>query len=357
MKRLLARLKTYRALANMGSSYFAKILGHSKIIGYEKGYPVYSLLFPGYGSPGQLNSLMHLFIHISNNRPMVQFATIGVTDICDCSCKNCFFVKEKDKTKPVLTTEELHRVLSQLAAMGVFTLSFVGGEPLLQKDIVKIISACDTDRTNLFIFTNGSRLELMAQDLKRAGLKRLYVSLEYPDRQRHDAYTGYNGLYDTALRGVRAAISAGMLTGFSWTLHPDATLADVHAVLQLCRETNVHELYVCREYNRDFKYASVPFAPAEDGFFQALQEANQRKENKFGIVYYHYLTSALGVGGCGAGSNRIHISAYGDVTPCDVMLKSFGNVREEPVSRIYNKILAHPCLGTMSETCRIGLAL
>ena len=107
-----------------------------------------------------------------------------------------------------MTTEELRSVLGQLTAMGVFTLSFVGGEPLVQKDNVKIISACDTDLTNLFIFTNGSRLELMARDLKRAGLKRLYVSLEYPDRQRHDAYTGYNGLYDTALRGVRAAISA-----------------------------------------------------------------------------------------------------------------------------------------------------
>jgi MoaA/NifB/PqqE/SkfB family radical SAM enzyme len=357
MNRLLARLKTFRALANLGSSFFARILGHAKIIGYEKGYPVYSLLFPGFGSPGQLNSLMHLFIHISNSRPMVQFATIGVTDICDCSCKNCFFVREKDRTRDVLTTSELCGVLHQLTAMGVFTLSFVGGEPLLQKDILQILRACDTNLTNLFIFTNGSRLEALARDLKKAGLNRLYVSLEYPDRQRHDAYTGYGGLYDRALRGARASIAAGMLTGFSWTIHPDAAAADVPAVLQVCRETGVHELYVCREYNNDFKYAAEPFDPAEDGFFQALQEANQRAENKFGIVYYHYLTSAFGVGGCGAGSNRIHISAYGDVTPCDVILKSFGNVREEPVFRIYNRMLKNHCLCGISETCRIDLTL
>ena len=93
MERLLAKLRTIKALSHMGASYFEKMLGHNRIIAYEKGHPVYSLLFPAYGSAGQINSLLHLFIALSARMPMPQIATVAVTDRCDSSCKGCYFKK------------------------------------------------------------------------------------------------------------------------------------------------------------------------------------------------------------------------------------------------------------------------
>lgn len=356
MNRLLAKIQTLQGLSRLGSQYFEKMLGHNKVIAYEKGHPVHSLLFPSYGSPGQLNSLMHLFIALSARVPMPQIVTLGLTDICDSACKNCYFIKQKSSQKQALTTAEIKGVLSELTAMGVFTIAFVGGEPLLHRDIVEIINDLNTDLVNLLLFTNASRLEPLAADLKKAGLNRVYVSLEYADATRHDAYCGHKGLYDKALRGIAAANKAGMLTGFSWTLHSDAVPGDLEEVIRLCREAKVHELYICKEIDAAFEYACKPFYP-EDAFYQAVRRANENKKNKFGIVYYHYMMSHLGFGGCPAGGTRMYISPYGDVTPCDVISTSFGNVRETPLPLTWKAMTGHPCLGTISGPCRAGVTL
>jgi len=356
MERLLAKLRAFKSLSHMAASYFEKMLGHNKIIAYENGHPVYSLLFPAFGSAGQMNSLIHLFIALSARMPMPQITTVAVTDRCDSSCKGCYFKNQKVSDKPVLTTPEIKRVMAELAAMGVFTIAFVGGEPLLHKDIVDIIADFRTDRSSLLLFTNASRLEPLAADLKKAGLNRVYASLEYADAGRHDGYCGHKGLYDKALRGVVAANKAGMLTGFSWTLHSDAKPEDLQEVVRLCRDTRVRELYICKEINTGFDYACIPFSP-EDEFFRAICRANENKKNTFGIVYYHYMTSHLGFGGCSAGGTRMYISPYGDVTPCDVISKSFGNVREQSLPAIWNSMTQHPGLGTINGPCRVGLSL
>ena len=168
--------------------------------------------------------------------------------------------------------------MAQLAAMGVFTIAFVGGEPLLHKDIIDIIKGFPRDRANLLLFTNASRLEPLAADLKKAGLNRVYVSLEYPDAARHDAYCGHKGLYDKALRGVAAANRAGMLTGFSWTLHSDANPEDLSEAIRLCRDANVRELYICHDIDDKYNETFGPFSPQRCILPGNMQ--GQRKQKK-----------------------------------------------------------------------------
>jgi MoaA/NifB/PqqE/SkfB family radical SAM enzyme len=300
--------------------------------------------------------MVHWFISLTARTAMPQIATIAVTDRCDSACEGCYFNNQLDSNKNVLTPEELKRVMADLAAMGVFTIAFVGGEPLLHPDIVDIVAAHPADRSSLLLFTNASRLEPLAADLKKAGLNRVYASLEYADAGRHDAYCRHRGLFDKALAGIAAANRAGMLTGFSWTLHADAQPHDLQEVIRLCRETRVRELYICREIKPGYEYACSPFT-AEDAFFQEIRRANADKKNRFGIVYYHYMMSALGFGGCPAGGTRLYISPYGDVTPCDVIMKSFGNVRQQGLPAVWAAMTRHPGLGTISGPCRIGLEL
>ncbi len=57
--------------------------------------------------------------------------------------------------------------------------------------------------------------------------------------------------------------------------------------------------------------------------------------------------------GCFAGNREMYISASGDVTPCDFTPLSFGNVREEPLSRIWLKMRAHPSYKNRSMGCKM----
>ena len=354
VERLIAKCRTMKSLSTLGAGYFEKMLGHDKVIGYEQGHPVHSMVLPAYGSPGQLNSLLHQFIAMTARMPMLQVASLALNDVCDSDCRGCYFKSLKQSGGAVLTTPEIGRVLDELAAMGVYVITLVGGEPLLHTDIVDIVAGFRPDRASLLLFTNGSRLEPLAPALKKAGLNRVYASLEYADAARHDDYCRHPGLYEKALRGIAAAKKAGMLTGFSWTLHGDARPADLQEVIRLCRATGVNELYICREIQPGAHSCGFTL---DDPFYREVAAANRDRGNRFGIVYYHYIMSRFGFGGCPAGGTRMYISPYGDVTPCDLIAKSFGNVRTAPLSQIWDGMAQHPCLGTISGPCRAGLQL
>jgi cyclic pyranopterin phosphate synthase len=86
----------------------------------------------------------------------------------------------------LLTYEEIERIVRLLAAMGVHDVRLTGGEPLVRKELwrlVESLSAID-DVHDLSLTTNGYLLAKQVEDLVRAGLRRVNVSLDSlaPDR-------------------------------------------------------------------------------------------------------------------------------------------------------------------------------
>lgn len=142
---------------------------------------------------------------------------ISVIDRCNFRCPYCMPAEIFGEAHQFLrraewlTPGEIKRVASLFQRLGVNKLRITGGEPLLRKDLGDIVASLATLEgiEDIALTTNGSRLDEMARDLKRAGLKRVTVSLDSMDEAVFRAMSGGRGELSSSLRGIEAARDAG----------------------------------------------------------------------------------------------------------------------------------------------------
>ena len=331
--------------------FFDMILGHHKIIAWERGYPVYSLIIPGLLGREHRMTLINAYRGVMQNRTSPFLANIAVTDKCNCNCPSCYF-KETRRKDGLLSGKEVIDAIFQMERIGTSTIQLVGGEPLLRKDLFDILTEyynLRPSRSNIVLFTNGSLLAEKARDLKKTGLNRIYVSLDYPDAERQDGYAGMNGLFEKILSGLREAVRLKFITGISLVIHNDTTLDDLEKVLSICKQYRLNEFYLCKEIHMKTPIRKVC---SDDGIKKFIDTANRDRNNPVGINYYPYLSSIDGIGGCSAGATRYYIDPYGNVTPCDVLHRSFGNIKEEPLYDIWYRLTNTEGYGKMFGDCR-----
>jgi cyclic pyranopterin phosphate synthase len=137
---------------------------------------------------------------------------LSITDRCNLRCAYC--MPEEPVWYPhgqILTYEEIVRVAKIAIAEGVAKLRVTGGEPLVRRDVATLIAslAALPGLADLSLTTNGVRLEPLADELARAGLRRVNVSLDTMDRDRFAKMSGRDRLPDV-LRGLDAAAAAGL---------------------------------------------------------------------------------------------------------------------------------------------------
>ena len=140
------------------------------------------------------------------NRP-VSNLRISLTPACNLSCIYCHREGEKNPGNP-LSAEEIAEILRVGAHFGIRSVKFTGGEPLLREDLLKILHSVPPAMESS-LTTNGTLLADMAQDLKKAGLRRVNVSLDSLDRRIYEKIAGVDKL-DDVLNGISAALDAGL---------------------------------------------------------------------------------------------------------------------------------------------------
>lgn len=139
---------------------------------------------------------------------------VSVTDRCNLRCTYCMPAEGLDwlDRDEVLTADELARVISiAVTRLGVESVRFTGGEPLLRADLADIIAATAAlePRPEIAITTNGLALRRRVDALADAGLDRVNVSLDTVDRDHFAALTRRDRL-DDVLDGLAAARDAGL---------------------------------------------------------------------------------------------------------------------------------------------------
>jgi len=107
----------------------------------------------------------------------------------------------------MLTPAEIHRVVAALARLGTRHVRLTGGEPLVRRDVARIIEAIRAVPAinDLAMTTNGQGFAERARDLKAAGLSRVNLHIDSLRADRYRSLTGHGDL-SNALRGVEAAL-------------------------------------------------------------------------------------------------------------------------------------------------------
>ncbi|WP_297791065.1 GTP 3',8-cyclase MoaA [uncultured Marinobacter sp.] len=140
----------------------------------------------------------------------VNYVRLSVTDRCDFRCVYC--MAEEMTFLPrqqVLTLEEIARVARTFVSLGTEKIRLTGGEPLVRKDILELVKEIGTYGLRDFAMTtNGSQLPTMAEPLRKAGLRRLNISLDSLDAEKFNRITR-TGKLTQVLEGIEAAKDAG----------------------------------------------------------------------------------------------------------------------------------------------------
>lgn len=136
---------------------------------------------------------------------------ISVTDRCNFRCQYCMPEEGMQWTprSEILTFEEIERVARiMVERYGVDGIRLTGGEPLVRARLPLLVEKLADLGVDLAMTTNGVSLLLVAEELKKAGLRRVNISLDSLQRDRFLELTRRDDL-DRVLEGVDAALAAG----------------------------------------------------------------------------------------------------------------------------------------------------
>lgn len=141
------------------------------------------------------------------------YIRISVTDRCNLRCVYCMPAEgmEFAPHDEIMSYEEIAQVLKVLAPMGMRKVRLTGGEPLVRKDLHKLVGMISAIEgiDDIALTTNALLLDKQAQALKDAGLNRINISLDSLRADRFSMITR-GGDVNKVLKGIEAATAAGL---------------------------------------------------------------------------------------------------------------------------------------------------
>ncbi|NOQ24637.1 MAG: radical SAM protein [Bacteroidales bacterium] len=227
----------------------------------------------------------------------INYLRISVTDRCNLRCVYCMPEEgvELLDHKEILTFDEIVDLTKAAIRKGVEKVRITGGEPLVRNgiiDLVKMIGEIDGIK-DYSMTTNAIRLDKFADDLAKAGLQRVNISLDTMNPEKFKQITR-GGDIQKVFDGIRAAKKAGLEPiKINCVIKDDNQEPDAVEVAKYCKENGLHIRYI--------------------------KEMDLEK-GEFSIV-------DGGTGGdCGT-CNRLRLTANGNIKPCLFSDISY-NVRE-----------------------------
>ncbi|MEQ8155365.1 MAG: GTP 3',8-cyclase MoaA [Clostridiaceae bacterium] len=143
----------------------------------------------------------------------IDYLRVSVTDRCNLRCIYCMPGQgiEKKKHDDILRYEDIVKIVKAASVLDIKKVRYTGGEPLIMRNFDRLIyeTASINGIEDIALTTNGILLDDMAEDLKKAGLKRVNISLDTLDKNKFKEITRIGNL-DKVLAGIDKCINSGL---------------------------------------------------------------------------------------------------------------------------------------------------
>lgn len=172
------------------------------------------------------------------DRPILSLR-ITLTNRCNVNCIYCHHDGMRS-SKNEMTPDEIYKICQIAKRIGVRKIRLSGGEPLIRKDIVEIISKISSIGFNdISITTNGILLEKYAKDLKEAGLDRVNVSLDTLNPETYEFITKKDYL-EAAKRGILKSVEVGLYpVKINMVIMRDINEHEIKDMFNFCKDNNM----------------------------------------------------------------------------------------------------------------------
>lgn len=171
----------------------------------------------------------------------ITYLRVSVTDRCDFRCAYCMspdisFLPRRE----LLTLEEIDRLCSAFIGRGVRKLRITGGEPLMRRNIMSLLSSLRRHLQSgaldeITLTTNASQLSKYAAGLFQCGIRRINVSLDTLDQHKFQEITSRGDL-TKVLDGIMAAKDAGLKIKINTVAMKGVNDAEAPAMAAWCGE-------------------------------------------------------------------------------------------------------------------------
>ena len=194
----------------------------------------------------------------------ITYLRISVTDRCNYRCTYCMPEGgvELKGHEDILTFDEITEVVKTGAQLGISKIRLTGGEPLVRKDLPKLVKMISEINgiTEIALTTNGVFLPLYAAELKAAGLNRINISLDTLNPEKFRKISR-KGNVDEVLKGIDAAIEAGLLpVKINFVRIAGVNEDDEQVVREFCKSRNLQIRFI-----RQMNLKTGEFSEVEGG--------------------------------------------------------------------------------------------
>jgi radical SAM protein with 4Fe4S-binding SPASM domain len=320
-----------------------------------------------------MKSIIHGFLSFGLLRPLSVSAPFLVvwnfTNHCNLACKHCYLDSGGDPSHELSTSEAL-KVVDHIAELGVTSLAFSGGEPLMRKDFFEVAKHAVNSGLYVSLATNGTLLnQENVKILKEIGVNYVEVSLDGACPETHDDFRGVKGAFQKSLDGIAACVKEDMCTCLAVTA-TKRNLKEISSIFNMARDIGARRFTLFNFIPTGRGKNFVELDPLPNEREEILKFLNQKLHEDTGLAIMtttpqlarvavqcsmqknivmplaHMSATKMNrkaqaladfIGGCGAGRFYCAVSPEGYVQPCVFLPIVVGDLTKERFSQIWNQ--------------------
>jgi radical SAM protein with 4Fe4S-binding SPASM domain len=274
---------------------------------------------------------------------------LALTFRCQNNCVHCYAGGPHETAE--LSTSQWKEVIDRLSRIGVFILTFTGGEPTLREDLPELLLYAQNKGMVTGLITNGRKLKDKAyvKTLEGTGLDFVQITLESHRPKIHDLMTAAKGSWKETVAGIKNAAQLQIYVTTNTTLSK-YNAPDFLKTIDYIKELNV-AAFGCNSliYSGKANAISQEFALPVEELTELLPKIRD-KVHQLGLKFLWYTPTqycrfdpvqlGLGVKSCTAAMINMCVGPNGDVYPCQSYFESLGNILVDSWEKIWNHPLA-----------------
>jgi len=294
------------------------------------------------------------FLDVKSLEPFTQHYTaplrmdLALTFKCQNNCVHCYAGGPHETSE--LTTEQWKEVIDCLHQIGVFILTFTGGEPTLREDLPELLLYAQNKGMVTGLITNGRKLKDKAyvETLEKTGLDFVQITLESHKPKIHDLMTATKGSWKETVTGIQNAVQTQIYVTTNTTLSK-YNASDFLETIDFIKGLGV-AAFGCNSliYSGKANAIGEEFALPLETLNELLPKIHD-KANHVGLKFLWYTPTqycrfdpvqlGLGVKSCTAAMINMCVGPNGDVYPCQSYFESLGNILKDDWQKIWNNPL------------------
>lgn len=284
-------------------------------------------------------------------KPVLRTVDFAITNACNSKCKMCSaHLLYKQETREILAPDQIVDVFLQASRLGAMHINLTGGEPTL-RPIEELCYIIKNIRPKFHLISMVTNSLLVTKEkfkkLKKAGLDTIQLSIESMNSEVHDSMRGVPGNFEKVMQAFNYAKELNLIICLS-TVITHTNFEEVEKIIEFAKKDNKNNVFVL------LNLISASGAMIGNTSLKLTLGDLERYKKllDIGLVRADTIVNFSGKSGCPGGKERIHITAFGDVITCPHVQISYGNIKKEPLKKIWQRMYNMPDLKEYSPVCK-----